>query len=228
MLYSPAVRRPPSYFANDRADLVARLPSPLGRTLDVGCGSGEVGVGLRARGATPLVGVEIDREAAERGRAVYDELHVGGAEEVLAKLEGPFSTIVLYDVLEHLVDPWAVLRRCHAIAAPGATLHVSVPNVRHLSTVYDVLLRGTFGYTEWGHRDVTHLRWFTPRDIERAVEAAGWDVVSRSHTAISHARRLLGRLTGGRSTELLVWQWQVLARRSERPRPAPAEPWLRD
>ena len=222
------MRRAPSYFANDRADLVARLPTPLGRTLDVGCGSGQVGVGLRARGAGPLVGVEIDAEAAEHARRHYDEVHVGGAGEVLQQLAGPFATIVLYDVLEHLVDPWAALRRCHELAAPGATLHVSVPNVRHLSTFYDVYLRGTFGYREWGHRDVTHLRWFTPRDIEGAIAVSGWDVVSRSHTPISRGRQLLGRLTGGRSTELLVWQWQVLGRRSTGPRPTAVEPWLRD
>ena len=61
---------------------------------------------------------------------------------------------------------------------------MSVPNARHFSLVRDLVLRGTFGYTEWGHRDNTHLRWFTRRDIVAAVGDAGWIVEGTSHPAL--------------------------------------------
>ena len=73
-------------------------------------------------------------------------------------------------MLEHLVDPERVLRDLHAVAAPGARLQVSLPNARHVSLMKDLIFRGTFGYTDWGHRDRTHLRWFTRRDIVDAME----------------------------------------------------------
>jgi 2-polyprenyl-3-methyl-5-hydroxy-6-metoxy-1,4-benzoquinol methylase len=112
-------------------------------------------------------------------------------------------------VLEHLVDPEEVMRRLHGLAAPGARLQVSLPNARHLSLVTDLVLKGTFGYTDWGHRDRTHLRWFTRRDIIAAMERCGWSVQRVSHPAL-HRSRQLDRLTRGRSTEFLVGQWYVL------------------
>jgi 2-polyprenyl-3-methyl-5-hydroxy-6-metoxy-1,4-benzoquinol methylase len=201
------------YYAVDRGDVLAHLPTPYGRVLDVGCGAGTVGRELLARGAVSVTGVEIVASAAALAAEVYDEVRVGSADEELAALEGPFETIVCYDVLEHLVDPWAVLRRLHELASPGAHLHVSVPNARHLQLVYDIVLRGTFGYTEWGHRDNTHLRWFTPKDMRRSLGEAGWRVLSESHTELSWWRRGLARATHGRSSELLAYQWQFLAQR---------------
>lgn len=203
--------KPDGYYGTLRTDMVPLLPDPLGRVLDVGCASGLTGTLLRPRQPDRLVGVEINPQAAARAQEIYDEVLVGPAEEVLAGVEERFDTILCYDVLEHLVDPWGVLTQLARLCIPGGRLHVSVPNARHLSLMVDVMLRGTFNYQPHGHRDDTHLRWFTPRDLEAAVTGAGFDVVSRSHPALSPARRALARATGGRSTEFLVVQWQVLA-----------------
>jgi 2-polyprenyl-3-methyl-5-hydroxy-6-metoxy-1,4-benzoquinol methylase len=202
--------KPTGYYGNDRADLVAALPRPIGRVLDVGCGEGAVGRGLRAAGAQWLSGVEMQPDAAAVARRHYDEVAVGAVETELDALTGPFDTICCYDVLEHMGDPYTVLRRLHEVATPGGRLHVSVPNARHYSLVRDLVLRGTFGYTEWGHRDSTHLRWFTRRDIVQAIAIAGWTVRSTSHPAL-HRSEALDRLTRGHSTEFLVGQWYVLA-----------------
>jgi 2-polyprenyl-3-methyl-5-hydroxy-6-metoxy-1,4-benzoquinol methylase len=194
-----------------RTELVPLLPRPLGRVLDIGCATGLTGELLRREGAERLVGIEINPEAAEIASQSYDEVLSGAAEEVLAELEGPFDTVLCYDVLEHMVDPWGALAQIGRLSPPGGRLHVSAPNARHLSLVIDLVFRGTFNYQPWGHRDDTHLRWFTPRDLESSIEQAGFDIRSRSHPEISSRRRLLGKLTHGKSTEFLVWQWQVLA-----------------
>jgi 2-polyprenyl-3-methyl-5-hydroxy-6-metoxy-1,4-benzoquinol methylase len=199
------------YYANFRPDLVEMLPRPLGRALDVGCGAGTVARQLRAEGAERVVGIEIDRDAAEAAKDACDQVLVTSVEAALDELEGPFDTVVAYDVLEHLVDPWLVLRGLRGITAPGGRLQVSVPNARHLSLVLDLLFRGTFGYTDFAHRDITHLRWFTRKDIVAAVAEAGWRVQAVSHSPISAPRRLMERLTFGRSSEFLVLQWYVLA-----------------
>ncbi len=205
------VSKPAQYYGTLRTDMVPLLPDPLGRVLDVGCASGLTGTLLRPRHPIRLVGVEINPAAAETARETYDEVFVGPAEEVLDTIQESFDTILCYDVLEHLVDPWHVLRQLGRLTVPGARLHVSVPNARHLSLMVDVMLRGTFNYQPDGHRDDTHLRWFTPRDLEAAVTSAGFDVVSRSHPPLSEPRRRLAKLTRGKSTEFLVVQWQVLA-----------------
>lgn len=209
----PGTRKPDRYYGTVRTDMVPQLPDPLGRVLDVGCASGSTGGLLRERRPAPteLVGIEIDAEAAARAREIYDEVLVGPADEVLATLHEPFDTILCYDVLEHMVDPWTVLGQLAGLSPPGGRLHVSVPNARHLSLMVDVMLRGTFNYQPHGHRDDTHLRWFTPRDLETAIGQAGYEVVVRSHPPFSAPRRLASRLSGGRASEFLAGQWQVLA-----------------
>jgi 2-polyprenyl-3-methyl-5-hydroxy-6-metoxy-1,4-benzoquinol methylase len=202
--------KPAGYYANAREDLVAALPRPLGNVLDVGCGAGAVGQLLRSEGATRVTGIESNADAGARARKVLDAVAIGRVEDVLPTLAGPWDTICCYDVLEHLVDPVKVLIALRAAAAPDAHLHVSVPNARHVSLIADLVLHGTFGYTEWGHRDSTHLRWFTRRDIVALVQAAGWRTLAVSHPSL-HRSRLLDALTRGRSTEFLVGQWYVLA-----------------
>jgi SAM-dependent methyltransferase len=208
--------KPAGYYALDRADVVAELPEPIGRALDVGCGEGGVGRALRVRGATSVSGVELDPAAAERARESLDVVVAGSVEEALASnaLEGPFDTICCYDVLEHLVEPGTVLRGLADLAAPGARLHISVPNARHFSLLRDLLLRGTFGYTEWGHRDVTHLRWFTRRDIVALTEQSGWTVRWWRPNVFRGHDRTADRATFGLLREFITLQWHVLAERS--------------
>jgi 2-polyprenyl-3-methyl-5-hydroxy-6-metoxy-1,4-benzoquinol methylase len=199
------------YFANARADVIAELSRPLGSVLDVGCGAGATADGLRAAGATRLTGVELVPTAAATARERFDEVVDGAIEEALPRLQGPFDTILCLDLLEHLVDPGPVLVALRELAAPDGRLKVSVPNARQVGLVYDLVVRGTFGYTTWGHRDHTHLRWFTRRDIVELVNASGWQVTGTSHPPLGRSARL-DRLTRGRSTEFLVGQWYVAAR----------------
>ena len=154
--------------------------------------------------------MELVPAAAAAARERFDVVLEGTIEDALPRLDGPFDTILCLDILEHLADPGAVLAGLRALAGPGAQLKVSVPNARHVSLVYDLVVRGTFGYTSWGHRDHTHLRWFTRRDIVELVGATGWRVTGVSHPPLGRSRRL-DRATRGRSTEFLVGQWYVAA-----------------
>jgi 2-polyprenyl-3-methyl-5-hydroxy-6-metoxy-1,4-benzoquinol methylase len=201
------------YYANTRDDVVDALPRPIGAVLDVGCGSGGVGPGLRRAGASRLTGIEVVPEQAELARAEYDDVIAAPVEEALEQVDEPFDTILCLDVLEHLVDPEQVMRALHGVAAPGARLQVSLPNARHVSLMKDLVVRGTFGYTDWGHRDKTHLRWFTRRDIVEAMGRCGWTVARVSHPELGKSRGL-DRITGGRSSEFLVAQWYVLGART--------------
>ena len=209
--------KPSDYYGQERGDLIRELAPPLGRVLDVGCGEGASARLLRDAGATAMTGIELHPPAAERAQAAYDHVITGRAEDAVSSLDGPFDTILCYDVLEHLPDPDGVLHDLRRVASPRARLHVSVPNARHFSLVRDLVVRGTFGYTTAGHRDSTHLRWFTRRDIVAAVESAGWRVLSASHPEMRTRRRLLHSVTRGQLAEFTYVQWVVLAVSDESP-----------
>jgi 2-polyprenyl-3-methyl-5-hydroxy-6-metoxy-1,4-benzoquinol methylase len=205
--------KPEGYFASDRAELVGRLPRPVGNVLDVGCGEGRTGPSLRKAGATRIVGIELEPAAAAAAAEIYDEVREGSVESELDSIEGPFDTILLYDVLEHLVDPWELLRKLQRVAAPGTRVHVSIPNARHWTLLRDLALRGTFGYTEAEHRDVTHLRWFTRRDLVQLLESTGWAVDGVDFGALRPVSSVAARLTRNLSAELLAYQLSALAHR---------------
>lgn len=205
--------KPEGYFASDRAELVRRLPRPVGRVLDVGCGEGRTAPSLRKAGATRIVGIELETAAAAAAAESYDEVRTGSVESELDSIGGPFDTILLYDVLEHLVDPWEVLRGLQGVAAPRARVHVSIPNARHWTLLRDLAFRGTFGYTAAEHRDVTHLRWFTRRDLVDLLESTGWTVDGVDFGALRPVSSLVARLTRNLSAELLAYQLSALGHR---------------
>lgn len=199
-----------AYFAQGREDVLSLLPPRIERVLDVGCGAGGTARFLRSRGATQLDGIELVAEAAALAEQHFDRVLVGSVEERLDDLEGPYDAILCLDLLEHLADPYAVLARLRQLVRPGGYLLVSLPNARNVMLVKDLLLKGTFGYTKHGHRDWTHLRWFTRKDAVAAFDEAGF-TVTRTSTPAPRPWRKYTLMTTRPALELTTWQWYFLA-----------------
>jgi predicted TPR repeat methyltransferase len=163
-----------TYGAAANPDLLARVPEMARSLLDVGCGAGGLGRGLRAKGfSARLIGVEPDAELAAHAAHHYDTIHRLDIETASPPIEaGTLDVLVYGDVLEHLRDPWGVLKRDAALLAPGGTLLVCVPNIEHWSFCAR-LLAGKWRYEPMGLFDRTHLRWFTRDAMKDAIEAAG-------------------------------------------------------
>jgi 2-polyprenyl-3-methyl-5-hydroxy-6-metoxy-1,4-benzoquinol methylase len=153
------------------------VPDGVRRILDVGCGAGVFGAGLRRRPNRPEVwGVEPHEDAAAEAARRLDRVVLGRYPEVIDELEGPFDCVVFNDVLEHLVDPWDALRRTQGVAGPDGCVVASIPNLRNWRSILDLVRHGDFPYASSGVHDVTHLRWFTRRSAVAAFEEAGWRV----------------------------------------------------
>ncbi len=204
-----------------RPEILALVPPGARRVLDLGCSSGALGAALKVRGEVEVVGVERDpvyaAEAAERlDRVIEDDL-----DELAARGLGRFDCLVAADVLEHLVDPWAVLARFAALLDPGCRAVVSLPNVRHWETFWALGARGTWPRRPEGVFDATHLRWFTLRDAHALLAHANLEVedVDRRVRLGRAASRWDGRLAplarsvpGART--LLTFQHVLAARRT--------------
>jgi SAM-dependent methyltransferase len=163
-----------TYGALANPDLLARVPAGARSLLDVGCGAGGLGRALRGRGfAGRLAGIEPDPALADHAAAHYDRIHRIDIEAQGVPLPpGSVDVLVYGDVLEHLRDPWGVLKRDAGLLAPSGTLLVCVPNLEHWSFAAR-LLAGRWRYEEMGLFDRTHLRWFTRDGMRDAILAAG-------------------------------------------------------
>jgi SAM-dependent methyltransferase len=164
-----------SYFGNARADYVGLLPvNPEAAILELGCGNGATGrLALLERKAGRYVGIEFFAPMADEAAKVLTTVHCEDVEHFdLPYHSNTFDALILSEVLEHLVNPGAVLRRLVATLKPGALIFASSPNISHWRNVLS-LARGRFRYTESGMMDRTHLHWFTPESFRSLFEDAG-------------------------------------------------------
>jgi SAM-dependent methyltransferase len=162
-------------YTGSRPEVRALVPASARRVLDLGCSAGAVGAALKDRGATEVVGVELDPALALQAQTRLDRVVVGDAGELPGDL-GRFDCVVAADVLEHLDDPWAALRRAVDLLEPGGAVVVSLPNVRFFETFWQLGVRGTWPRRDQGVFDRTHLRWFALRDARELLEGAGLTV----------------------------------------------------
>lgn len=165
-------------YENPRPELQARVPASARRILDLGCSSGALGAALKARQDCEVVGVEVDGDYVVDAQAQLDDVLHADVEAVDFSALGRFDCVIAGDVLEHLVDPWRVLRDAAATLGPGGTVVVSLPNVRFWETFWQLGVRGTFPRRSLGIFDRTHLRWFTLRDAYELLGQAGLEVTA--------------------------------------------------
>jgi SAM-dependent methyltransferase len=153
-----------------RPEILDHVPATARRVLDLGCATGTTGAALKRRQDVEVVGVELEPEYAREAATRLDEVLTADVE--LATPGGRFDVLIAADILEHLKDPWATLRRYAELLEPGATAIVSLPNVAHWST-YAQLARGSLPRKPEGIFDATHLRWFTLGDARALLLQAG-------------------------------------------------------
>jgi len=204
----------PTYFAGVRTDYVAELPvDPDASILEIGCGSGGTGaLALEHKKCGRYCGVEIDRQASENARLSLTEVVTGNIEEL--DLPWPpehFDAVILSEVLEHLVDPWAVMRKLRPLLKPGGLVFASSPNVSHYRLIA-MLLRGEWNLSDFGPLDRTHLRWFTPKSYRALFESCGYmvDWVGE-HTPFNTKARIVNFFTFGRTKHLFTGQVDLRA-----------------
>jgi len=142
--------------------LFHHVPSSAKRILEVGCARGRFGYELKQQDPDRrVVGLERDPSAAEIARTRLDEVIVCDIEAEFPDIEpGSIDCVVFGDVLEHLYDPEAILRRARQLLAPDGLVLVCVPNISHHSIV-KALLRGDPMYQPSGLLDATHIRFFS-------------------------------------------------------------------
>lgn len=182
------------YGTSRRDDALGMLSFEPRFVLDVGCYSG--GAARSLKDAYPqcrLWGVEPDAGAAELARPLLDKVIVAtldrvdwGAQGLRA---GDIDTVFLLDVLEHMYNPWQALETLRGIVDARAQLVISLPNVRNLFLLRD-LMNGFWRYRDSGLLDSTHIRFFTEHEALRLIYQTGFRVERHEFTITAEAASL--------------------------------------
>ena len=140
------------------------------KVLDAGCSVGYFGELLAKYKNCIVTGMDYEEESlkAAEERNCYEELiHIdfnNFEPKDFPHLKEKFDYIVLLDVLEHLINPDAAIKKLGQFLKTGGKFILSIPNIAHAS-IKSSLLRDDFEYTDVGLLDSTHLRFFTHKTI---------------------------------------------------------------
>lgn len=208
----------PGYYDHVRIEILPLLPGTVDRVFEIGCGSGATLAYLKENGFCHWVGgIEPMSAAARRARERTDLFIEGNIESVELPLQPKsIDAILCLDVLEHLVDPWKVMKRLSYYLKPGGFIIASIPNVRFYKVVLDLLLYGRWVYTDAGILDHTHLRFFTRSSAIELLESGGMKVDAVLSTGLKKGkgRDRANKLTLGLLENFFTYQYVLRARES--------------
>ncbi len=208
------------YYGTARLEILPWLPPSTVRLLDVGCGTGATTAAVKeTRSIAWAGGIEFDAGVAKQAEPLFDRLWCGNAAQADLEAEiapGSLDLVLCLDVLEHMTDPWEMVRRLSALIRPGGRLIVSVPNIQNWKFIWRLLTRGDFHYRDAGLLDRTHLRFFVRQTAVELTTCGGLDLVmicSAQRWRFPDARWMLSSLSAGGLETLMAKQWLVVAER---------------
>lgn len=139
------------------------------RVLDIGCGIGVVAYDVAQNAGAYVVGMDLNANNIAQAHQRYAhprvEYHLGDALKELP--DGPFDVVILSNVLEHLAERTAFLRRVQDVARPTRFL-IRAPLFER---DWRVPLKRELG-VEW-RLDPTHETEYTLESFAKELAAAG-------------------------------------------------------
>lgn len=141
---------------------------------EVGSGGGHV---LRMFRGARITAIDVSGaylDVARRNLAGYDARFVKGEVDKLDLPAASFDRIVCTEVLEHTVDPAAVLGAIARLLRPDGVAAITVPNDPLILRLKGVVRRTPVGWAlgdrvKWGG-DEYHLHQWTPAAFERVLD----------------------------------------------------------
>lgn len=159
------------------------------RVLEIGCATGYMSEYLIREKGCRVIGVEPVREQAEAAIARGMAVHTGNIDdpEIQSDLDkevtrqGAFDVLFMSQVIEHIVDPEAILQRMKGWLAPNGILVISTCNIAHWQCRFRLLV-GKWEYETYGVFDRTHLRFFTINSFQKMLTRCGYDIIEFGFT----------------------------------------------
>lgn len=169
----------PSY-TTKRNDIISVLPANLKKILDVGCSTGTLGEEIKKIiPGCKIWGIEFDKAMGNEALLKLDKVFIDNAESLLKeeKISENFDCIIFADILEHLYDPWEVIKKSRKLLNDGGIIIASIPNIRYYKVFVEIFLKGYWPRDHRGIFDKTHLRYFTKKNIDELFNEAGLKII---------------------------------------------------
>lgn len=179
--------------------------------LEIGCGMGATLYEIKNKFKdVEVFGVEKNKNAAEVASGVFNII-TGDIEELeLSYKRNFFDYIILVDIVEHIKDPWEVLKKISKYLKSDGEIISVIPNIMHISIIED-LINGKFTYREGGILDRKHLRFFTLEEICKMFSMSNLSIMSikEKKTNLSEKEQELIEVLCKQSSEMQRRQYSI-------------------
>ncbi|MBU0699941.1 methyltransferase domain-containing protein [bacterium] len=156
-----------SYYSSSiREDIISLILGKELNILEVGCGNGATLIELKRNGiAKEIIGIELYENALSNSKHLLDRIIIGNIEDIELDFdEHYFDVIIFADVLEHLLDPYTIIKKIKKYLKPSGIVISSIPNIQECMTLLSIF-KGDFKYVDSGILDKTHLRFFCKKNM---------------------------------------------------------------
>jgi len=160
-------------------DLLKLIPIQSKKLIEVGCSSGALAREFKKISSNCYwFGIEIDPTYAELAKRHCDEsvvLDIENAPENFWEKTKNADCWIFGDTLEHLKDPWSILKLIRINISQTGSVVACIPNAQHWSLQAKLSI-GDFRYENSGLLDRTHLRWFSRQTIIEMFDQSGFQI----------------------------------------------------
>ena len=142
--------------------------------LEIGCHTGNLSEWI-SRKDNKLTGVDINSKALKIAEKYLDKnVHCNIEDERFWNTikDEKYDFITIMHVLEHLQNPWEVLKKLTTHLTKNGVIIIGLPNICNARDRF-LLFKGEFNYTVDGVMDKTHLRFFNQKTAREMIKESG-------------------------------------------------------
>ncbi len=175
------------YYQGSRPEIIDLIKHSPNRVLELGCGDGSFRLLLDSE--MEYWGVEPFFEAAELARNNIYKVINDTYESAFSELpDNYFDLIICNDVIEHFTDHDSFFSSIKTKISDEGYIIGSIPNVRHLNNILNLVFKKDWKYQDDGILDRTHLRFFTEKSLKRTFIEHGYNLEALKYIEIIKPR----------------------------------------
>ena len=164
-----------------RDNMLSVVGRPDSRSLlEVGCGPGRF-LKMAQDAGFEVSGVELNSGNAEEARQRTGGATILCEDFMTMASDRQFDVIAMLDLIEHLTDPMAAVRRSYELLKPGGYIVVYTPNHSGITTRVADLMYRLSSHAVKGPVveifDCLHLVYFDVKSLRTAIERNGFQLV---------------------------------------------------